>query len=141
TAIQQGTDILTKNDVPRVHDLRAELTARQQTFTAPQTQDELRQLEAYFRFNPFDPYDGQQQGEIVRLNRDRQALEDKLVPLLAYYVLYVLPICLGDTLLATGNYAGALQQYQLTTAAVLGIATGKEQEGYRPPMPPYDLYQ
>lgn len=129
-ALDSAGDLLTRNDVIRFHDLRTELLLRKQTFPNPKDINELKQLERYFRFNPFARYNGTQAGEITRLNNSRQAIEDKLVLLLAHYVLYVLPTCLGDTALALGDYETAVLRYQEAVLLQVGIAKASDGGGY-----------
>lgn len=51
---------------------------------------------------------------------------------LAYYALFTIPVCLGDTQLALGNYPEAVFQYGEATRFEVAVARESDSGGYRP---------
>jgi hypothetical protein len=62
----------------------------------------------------------------------REYDRDDMVFGLVYYVLYVIPVCLGDTYLALGNYEKSVFHYGQATRFPVGTARETDSSGYRP---------
>lgn len=66
--------------------------------------------------------------------RDRMALR------LAYYALFTIPVCIGDTEAALGDYEHAIFHYGQATRFEVGVARETDSGGYRPVQTDFQLY-
>jgi hypothetical protein len=57
---------------------------------------------------------------------------DDMILALVYYCLYTIPVCLGDTYLALGDYEKSVFHYGQTTRFPVGTARETDTGGYRP---------
>lgn len=62
----------------------------------------------------------------------REYDRDDMICALIYYVLYVIPVCLGDTYLALGDYEHSIFHYGQPTRFPVGTAKETDSGGYRP---------
>jgi hypothetical protein len=62
----------------------------------------------------------------------RETSRDRMAIRLYYYLLYVLPISLGDVALAQGDYGRAVFAYGHVTRFPIGVARESDSGGYRP---------